>query len=132
MEENNNDKPSCFDSEEQWREFKRIWNFSLRGRKVNICHDCTGERRDKMASAGRCAHPETVFVEVDGEVIGINGDKWTTWLGAVSGKRGVLLSPPKREVRDAFIVKTYRENNMRSGGTPKRMKAQGPKKKKAA
>ena len=114
--------PDCFDETEQWKQYQKLWRMSKGTARVDVCFDCLPHYRDEMIKAGRCAHPETVFVEADGEVVGVNGKKWSTWLHSVSGKRGFVVSPPDKQVRDKFIADTYRENNTRNGeGKYKRM-----------
>lgn len=39
----------------------------------------------------------------EGDLIGINGSYWSSWMGAISGKRGIIVSPPPKEIRDQFI-----------------------------
>lgn len=57
-----------------------------------------------MTSQSRCAHPETVFIKQnDGETIGVDGIVWTSWVNAITGKRGVVVSKPSKIVLDAFM-----------------------------
>lgn len=120
QEQNQEDeRPECFESDEQWGQYQLLWRLSQGMAAVRFCTDCLPEYRDRMIAEGRCAHPETVFVHNGGEVIGVNGDRWSTWLGAISGTRGPVVSPPARIVRDKFIADAYRSNR---GGKYKRMK----------
>lgn len=102
-------KPRCFESEDQWDEFQMLWALSNRGTKPNMCHDCTPEWRNQMIRADRCAHPETVFVMNDGEVVGVNGSKWFTWISALTGKHGPVVSQPDRITRNRFIAEKQAE-----------------------
>lgn len=96
--------PACFESEEQWLEFADLWKLSQPNVKMKMCHDCTPEWRDQMIRENRCAHPETVFVLLDGEVVGVNGEKWFSWISALTGKLGTaVVSQPSKDVRDRFI-----------------------------
>lgn len=103
--------PDCFESAPQWREYQRMWRLSKGMGRVNYCTDCTPEYRDAMIKEWRCAHPQTIFVEKDGELIGLNGSQWGSWAAAISGKGGNIISAPDPYARDAFIVETYRKHN---------------------
>lgn len=96
--------PACFESPSQWEEYVRLWKYSRIGLKFNMCYDCTPEWRDQMTRENRCAHPETVFVIQDGDLVGVTGDVWFSWVSALTGKRGTLVSQPAKEVRDRFIA----------------------------
>lgn len=107
--------PECFDNAEQWSQYQKLWRLSKGSARLDMCYDCLPHYRDEMIKAGRCTHPETVFVEECGEVVGISGRKWSTWLHSVSGKRGLVVSPPDKQVRDKFIADTYRSNDTTKG-----------------
>lgn len=77
-------RPACFESEQQWREWCALAGLSGLPR-CRYCVDCTPEFLDAMAAAGRCEHPETVFVLDKGESVrGLHsGEKG--WFRAVTG-----------------------------------------------
>jgi hypothetical protein len=66
--------PSCFESVAQWVEWKSLANFSGKfvGREIPYCEDCLPDYRDRMILAGKCTHPETVFISEPGGV-GVTG-----------------------------------------------------------
>lgn len=95
--------PQCFDSPDQWAEYQELWKLS-QGGKVRFCLDCQPRYRDEMTKQGRCAHPETIFIKPpDGEMLGINGVIASGWKSALAGRRGIVLSPPPKNIRDQFM-----------------------------
>lgn len=87
-------RPECFESEEQWREWALLADFTKIPRR-RFCIDCTPDYRDRMASLSRCAHPETVFVKDQaGATVGITSQE-RGWLAVVTGQcpnSGVMSS----------------------------------------
>ena len=61
--------PPCFESQSQ---FNR-WNHYARITKprYHICTDCSKEYQQKMILENRCVKPETVFIKLVGETIGV-------------------------------------------------------------
>ena len=124
--------PKCFESEDQWAEYARLYKLSQGTGRVQYCMDCLPEYRDEMMCQGRCAHPETVFIQPleqqppsnasrssvlgDDGVVGINGNIWGKWVAAIAGKRGNIVSPPSQAVRDGFIAQAVRGNYGKDGG----------------
>jgi hypothetical protein len=105
-----NTTPQCFESASQWYEYQRLYRYSIGTGRINYCLDCLPEYRDRMVCEGRCAHPETVFIEEAEGPVGINGMVWAAWMSAISGKRGNIISKPPRDVRDRFIAEATAEN----------------------
>lgn len=99
--------PACFESAEQWREYQKLWRLSKGTGRIHYCCDCLPEYRDAMIEQGRCAFPQTVFVQQQGEIVGLNGLIWSAWASAISGRGGELVSPPDPVARDRFIAETY-------------------------
>lgn len=78
------DRPTCFESDEQWEQWKKLANFT-KLEKTKFCIDCLPQFRDEMIILGRCARPETVFViSYSGDVTGLNGDA-KGWSAAATG-----------------------------------------------
>lgn len=91
------DKPECFDSDEQWQQWRTMAQLSACATKC-FCIDCLPRYRDAMVEQGRCRYPGTVFViEQGGAIVGIRpGDP--TWRSAVTGHCEYSTSEPRREV----------------------------------
>lgn len=98
----------CFDDEQSWRDYEVLCTQAPGGGGVkararqaqpaNACADCTHEYRNRMVAAGRCKHPETVFIMRNlgsgGTVhTGINGDQ-SEWVRAVEGRIGAVVGAP--------------------------------------
>lgn len=78
------ERPACFESDEQWREWATLADFTQLPRR-RFCVDCSPEYRDRMLEADRCAYPETVFViDKGGSVVGVTRDE-KGWFRAVTG-----------------------------------------------
>ena len=60
MNNGGNMKPACFDSEEQWTQYK---HFCKAAKPVNFCADCTASHKMQMIRQKRCEHLDVVFVE---------------------------------------------------------------------
>ena len=105
--------PACFDSDVEWREYavsfllaSRAMNGSVP--KVEYCRDCTPKRKAQMIAGGRCAHPETVFIQSDRhrDVIGValtDRRKPDAWEKAMMGISGPVVALPSSEVIDAVV-----------------------------
>lgn len=67
-------KPPCFQSNEQWEEYKALaqsGSYHSNTRETfNYCTDCTPEYQAKMKAQGKCRHPYTSFITMNGVVIG--------------------------------------------------------------
>lgn len=100
--------PTCFDDEKQWKQYQLLWKLSQGQTRVRFCTDCTPEYRNEMTAKGRCAHPETVFIQQpDGETVGVDGTYWGSWVNALSGRRGTVLSKPPADIRDSFMREKF-------------------------
>lgn len=71
--------PPCFNSHQQYQDWRYYMRVSLEGLRLGVCHDCTPEYKMEMMCQGRCQHPETVFVtrtlrNGESEVIGVAED----------------------------------------------------------
>lgn len=110
-------RPSCFNSDAQWREYAVAFVIGGRGngsgdRKptVSYCRDCTSAYKKQMMEEGRCDHPETVFVRSEkhqGDVIGVPHEtqrKSTIgWESAVMGMMGDVVGMPPPEAIDTTL-----------------------------
>lgn len=67
--------PALRQKPSSWRCFPSAWHFAawraVAGPKLLPCFDCTPEFRDEMVLRRRCRHPETAFVEREGELVGL-------------------------------------------------------------
>jgi len=58
----------------EWACFPSAWHLAawrnLASPSVAPCIDCLPRYRDAMAACGRCRHPDAVFTEEDGEIVG--------------------------------------------------------------
>ncbi len=94
--------PACFPSDSDWREYEVLSanaRFGSRARKqplgANPCLDCTPEYQARMLAAGKCAHPETVFIKRrDSGVEGVNKQSRGQWVLAVTGALGPVVKRP--------------------------------------
>jgi hypothetical protein len=66
-------RPPCFETDEQWEQYKRLAHGSVmeadRG-AFTYCTDCTPEYQRKMKCQARCRHPATTFHTREGGLIG--------------------------------------------------------------
>lgn len=65
--------PYCFDTDEQYRNWQKMakrYTGSYVLKKSEHCLDCTPEYKKRMIQAGRCQHPQVVFVlkKTEGEL----------------------------------------------------------------
>lgn len=105
--------PACFDSDVEWREYavsfllaSRAMNGSVP--KVDYCRDCTPKHKALMLAEGKCAHPETVFIQSERhrDVIGvalIDRRKPDAWEKAMMGISGPVVALPASEVIDKVV-----------------------------
>lgn len=92
----NKPKPVCWPSESSWEEYQVLSRFAKR--KVRSqCADCLPAYKQQMLAAGRCTMPETVFIERNGDIVGINRTQASYWPLAVSGKLGKIVGMPDAE-----------------------------------
>lgn len=54
--------PPCFDSAEQFAQWRMLLARSGGGMRVGFCLDCTPEYKMEMMCQDRCTHPETQFI----------------------------------------------------------------------
>lgn len=95
--ENGADRPRCFDSDEQWAEWKNLARIA-NTRKVKFCVDCLPPYRDAMIRQGRCAYPATAFVvEQGGAIVGVRPDD-PGWLSVILGRRTYTNEAVRRAV----------------------------------
>lgn len=96
-------RPPCFDSEWSWMEYQVMSAECVESTAKPLakpCADCTPQRRDAMIAAGRCNHPETVFVASKTEgLMGFNADDGMRWLEACDGAAGKVISMPTTQAR---------------------------------
>lgn len=91
----------CFDSE-RWMEYEVHWADTTL-KPVNACTDCTPDHQRAMMMAGRCVHPETVFVRRGGAVEGFNADNLDKYLVACAGGLGKVVNAPSAEERQRIL-----------------------------
>jgi len=60
---------ACFDNAKDWRVYLDGWRRSI------PCGDCNPEYQAEMVQQGRCRHPETEFLEEDGQTFGYRNPK---------------------------------------------------------
>lgn len=110
--------PSCFPSSTEWREYVvaavLCRNTSeRRAAPVEFCRDCTPEYKREQMEAGKCAHPETVFIRSEryhGDVIGVCIQKTTgNWERAMMGLDGDVVAFPPDEIADATMTKIQQD-----------------------
>ncbi len=92
----------CFDTDRQWQEYEvhSLTGKAVRTVATNPCRDCTPEYQREMLAAGRCRHPETVFVRRKGsDIEGFNAEKFRSWTEAVRGERGPVVMMPSVAAR---------------------------------
>lgn len=108
--------PACF-TNKQWREYvvaAALPALERPGRElraiapIDFCRDCHKRHRDAMTEAGRCAHPETVFIveHRTGDAIGVplkDPTKPRLWEQAIMGVSGnVIGMPPPEQIERAM------------------------------
>lgn len=100
-------KPHCFHSEAQWREYEVFALDAPDSRlpKADPCSDCTPDYRARMAAAGLCDRPETVFIKRRGALEGITAQRYSLWLKACRGEAGVVVGMPAIDDRMAVEVR---------------------------
>lgn len=106
-------KPNCFDTDRQWREYVVTFALANLGNKggrhvIEHCRDCTPKHKLSMMAIERCAHPETVFIRSDRykDVIGVpltNIKHPETWEKAMMGLAGPVVLLPSSEVVNAIV-----------------------------
>lgn len=57
-------KPKCFDSQEQYDDWRRLAKLSLVGMASGACVDCTPEFQQRMIRQKRCENPHVEFRKV--------------------------------------------------------------------
>lgn len=108
--------PPCFGSDQEFREYAVAFKLSQPsevGKQfyVDPCRDCTPVYRDKMIAAGRCQHPETVFIRsarFAGDRIGVpllDEKKAAPWEAAIMGLSGPVVGLPAPEVIDQAVAR---------------------------
>lgn len=67
--------PACFDSAQQYREWKELARLSKVSPTNSYCNDCTPEYQSRMIVEGRCGYPtvrfKTLGKGVTRELIGV-------------------------------------------------------------
>ena len=119
-------EPPCFASNEEWREYVVAHAMSRGERKttppVDFCRDCTVKHKDSMMAAGRCTHPETVFIRSDryqGDVIGVSmGRLSTQWESAMMGMYGPVVKLPPPETTEQILAKIAEAKVPKKRGRP--------------
>jgi hypothetical protein len=107
--------PKCFDSTRAYREYAVAFYLaqpSGHGSQffVDHCRDCEPKFKKRMVEAGRCSHPETVFIRSErfaGDTIGVSMidlSKSAPWESAVMGMSGPVVSMPDPEVIDKIVT----------------------------
>lgn len=97
IEGRTNPVPACFD-EMRWMEYEVHWAETTLA-KTNPCKDCTPMWKQAQVLQGRCAHPETVFVQKDGAVEGYNFDRIEEYHRACAGLLGKVIHIVSAEER---------------------------------
>lgn len=105
--------PSCFESQAAWEAYAVAFELANQNNKggryeVEFCRDCTPGHRQRMLEAGRCEHPETVFVKSDrfNDVIGVamlDRKRSEPWERAMMGMSGQVVAMPPSEVVNQVI-----------------------------
>ena len=126
------EKPTCYESQQKWMQYVVAYIFCSApdrrdGVTVEHCKDCTPKYRDEQIAAGKCQHPETVFIksESSGTLIGVpltdmsSQHKVQRWEKAVMGVSGAVVSLPNPEVLSK-IIETVAVRRARHVGRPKR------------
>lgn len=107
--------PPCFDSTQAYREYAVAFYLaqpSGHGSQFSVdhCRDCEPKFKQRMVDAGRCSHPETVFIRSErfaGDTIGVpltDLSKSGPWESAVMGMSGPVVSMPNPEVIDKIVT----------------------------
>ena len=107
--------PKCFDSSLAYREYAVAFYLaqpSGHGSQFSVdhCRDCEPKFKRQMVEAGRCSHPETVFIRSErhaGDTIGVpltDLSKSGPWESAVMGMSGPVVSMPQPEVIDKIVT----------------------------
>lgn len=107
--------PRCFESTLAYREYAVAFYLaqpSGHGSQffVDHCRDCGPKFKQRMVEAGRCSHPETVFIRSEryaGDTIGValtDLSKSGPWESAVMGMSGPVVSMPQPEVIDKIVT----------------------------
>lgn len=123
--------PKCFDSLDQWHEYTVAYYLSSSAKgnfrgippRMDYCRDCTKKHKERMLEAGRCSHPETVFIQPDGrdqDVIGValtDYRKSGVWEQAVMGMSGAVVTMPPGDVIESVLNVLARH---KAGGRPKK------------
>lgn len=120
--------PPCFPSEQAFREYAVAFKLSQAsgtGKQfmVDPCRDCTPKYRDAMAAAGRCQHPETVFIlssRFAGDRIGVplqDEKKAAAWESAIMGLSGPVVGLPSPDVIDQAVTRISAKRKI---GRPKK------------
>jgi len=118
----------CFNSTDEYREYVVAYKLAQPNGvgsqfKVDPCRDCDPKYRDRMIAAGRCQHPETVFIRSNrfaGDRIGVallEDKKHSAWEAAVMGLSGPVVSLPQPEVIDQTVARLSVKKKM---GRPKK------------
>lgn len=125
--------PPCF-TRQQWREY--IVAAALpaleRSRKelraiapIDFCRDCHPAHRNAMTQAGRCSHPETVFIieHRSGDAIGVplkDPTKPRIWEQAIMGVSGNVFGMPASEHIERAMNEIATANAPKPRGRPKK------------
>ena len=118
------EKPPCFSTDAEWREYV-VANVLSRDKKskspnIDFCRDCTIRHKESMVTAGRCVHPETVFIRSDrhqGDVIGVSmGRLSTQWESAMMGMYGPVVKLPPPQIIDQILAKIAQEKAPKKRG----------------
>jgi hypothetical protein len=101
-------RPSCFDSQEQYQSYLYYKRVSADfGLHRGACQDCLPEFKTQMLDAGKCDHPETIFVtmvDASDEVSTVGVNSQSKWWKRVQGGQLVF-----RLRRDADGMETAEE-----------------------
>jgi hypothetical protein len=103
------DAPPCFSGQGQWEDYVACWCVNERlashySKHVEYCRDCTPEHKRQMMEQGRCAHPETLFVLKEDEIVGVSSHYAQRWKGSLFGYNGELLDLPSEEVIEQTLA----------------------------
>jgi tRNA A37 threonylcarbamoyladenosine dehydratase len=102
-------KPPCFQSNEQWEEYKDLAQDSSHSNtreSFNYCTDCTPQYQAKMKAQGKCRHPATSFITMHGALVG-RRDVPTITYGDRSltiSEWAIALNMNERTLRDRFTT----------------------------
>lgn len=99
--------PPCFGAMADYQEYivrfiVSMWGTGARARnEVDYCRDCSMSFKSDMEKAGRCNHPETIFLydeRLHGDLIGVSCANPARWEASIIGSFGHVVRVPPDEV----------------------------------